>query len=84
MASDPAQTQAAARNAAARDLIPLQREARALLPTHEAAAHLGRSPQTLRLWACKEVGPLRPLRIRGRLAWRTDDLRRVLEVEAPR
>lgn len=62
-------------------LVPLAHEPRAALPTLEAAAHLGRAPQTLRLWACIESGPLRPLRIHGRLAWRTDDLRRLLCVE---
>ena len=61
-------------------LVPLAHETRAAVPTAEAAAHLGRAPQTLRLWACGENGPLRPLRIHGRLAWRTDDLRRLLGV----
>lgn len=63
-------------------LVPLARETRAAVTTAEAAAHLGRSPQTLRLWACREDGPLRPRRINGRLAWPTDDLRRLLGVEA--
>ncbi len=50
-------------------------------PTVEtaAAAHsLNRRPQTLRGWACLENGPLRPVRINGRLAWKVSDLRRVL------
>jgi len=51
------------------------------LPTHEAAAALNRAPQTLRRWACEESGPLRPVRINGRLAWRVSDLRRVLAGE---
>jgi hypothetical protein len=80
MASDTEQVRPLPRNAAARELIPLQREARSVIPTSEAAAHLGRSPQTLRLWACKEIGPLRPVRVNGRLGWRVDDLRRVLEI----
>jgi hypothetical protein len=63
-------------------LVPLAREMRAAVPTAEAAAHLGRAPQTLRLWACNEDGPLRPLRINGRLAWPVADLRRLLGVEA--
>lgn len=49
--------------------IPLEREARATLPTPEAAHHLNRAQQTLRLWAMREDGPIRPLRINGRLAW---------------
>ncbi|MDE1714513.1 MULTISPECIES: helix-turn-helix transcriptional regulator [Chromobacterium] len=37
--------------------------------TSEAAAILGRKPQTLRKWASKQTGPLRPVRIGGRLGW---------------
>lgn len=58
--------------------ISLEFESRAALPTVEAAFHLNRAQQTLRLWACLENGPLRPIRISGRLAWKTDDLRRLL------
>jgi hypothetical protein len=61
-------------------LVPLARETRAALPTAEAAAHLNRAPQTLRLWACREDGPLRPLRVHGRLAWPVTELRRILGV----
>ena len=63
-------------------LQPLETEARATLPTHEAAAHLNRAQQTLRLWACREDGPLHPLRIHGRLAWPVSELRRVLGLTA--
>lgn len=34
----------------------------------------------MRGWACSENGPLRPLRINGRLAWPVSELRRVLGV----
>ena len=54
-------------------------------PTVENAAaayYLNRRPQTLRGWACHEDGPLRPIRINGRLAWKVSDLRRVLGVPA--
>lgn len=61
-------------------LVPLALETRAAITTAEAAGHLNRSSQTLRLWACRQIGPIRPLRIAGRLAWRTDDLRRLLGV----
>jgi len=64
----------------AQQYTPLAQETRANLPTPEAAFHLNRRPQTLRDWACKENGPLRPLRISGRLAWPTAELRRVLGV----
>ena len=59
----------------------LERETRAALPTLEAAFHLNRAQQTLRLWACLENGPLRPIRISGRLHWKTDDLRRLLSIQ---
>lgn len=62
-------------------LIPLEREARAVLPTPEAALHLNRAQQTLRLWAMREDGPIRPIRINGRLAWPVAELKRVLGVQ---
>jgi hypothetical protein len=46
----------------------------ATLTTAQAAAALNRKPQTLLKWACRENGPLRPIRINGRLAWRVSDL----------
>ncbi|RMX06938.1 DNA-binding protein [Corticibacter populi] len=58
----------------------LDRELRSALSTAEAAAHLNRKPQTLRIWACKENGPIRPIRINGRLAWPVAELRRVLQL----
>lgn len=61
-------------------LIPLEQEARSALPTGEAAAQLGRACQTLRLWACHENGPIRPLRVHGRLLWPTADIRKLLRV----
>lgn len=61
-------------------LTPLALETRTTLPTTEAAGHLNRAQQTLRIWACREDGPIRPLRINGRLAWPVAELRRVLGV----
>jgi hypothetical protein len=66
--------------ATAVQLVPLEREARSTLPTTEAAYHLGRRPQTLRLWACLENGPIRPIRVNGRLAWPVSEIRRLLGV----
>lgn len=57
---------------------PLDAENRAVVDTTTAAYHLNRKPQTLRGWACNDDGPLRPLRINGRLAWPVAELRRVL------
>lgn len=59
--------------------VSLELETRTALPTGEAAHHLSRKPQTLRIWACHENGPIRPIRINGRLAWRTADIRALLE-----
>lgn len=52
-----------------------------VLPTNEAAAAINRAPQTLRKWACLETGPIRPVRINGRLAWRVADLQALLNGE---
>jgi hypothetical protein len=49
-----------------------------VLPTREAAAAINRSPKTLRIWACLDNGPIRPVRIHGRLAWRVADLKALL------
>ena len=61
-------------------LTPLDREPRAALSTPEAARHLNRAQQMLRLWAMRENGPIRPIRINGRLAWPVADLRKLLNV----
>lgn len=61
---------------------PLDRETRAALDTETAAYHLSREPQTLRVWACKGNGPIRPLRVHGRLAWPTAEIRRLLGMPA--
>ena len=46
--------------------------------TDAAAYYLNRRPQTMRGWACCEDGPLRPIRLNGRLAWRVNDIRSLL------
>lgn len=58
--------------------IPLENEIRTAVETDAAAFHLNRKPQTLRSWACKENGPIRPIRINGRLAWPVLALRQLL------
>ena len=50
------------------------------LTTSAAAYYLNRRPQTLRVWACHGSGPIKPLRVYGRLAWPVRDIRRVLGV----
>ena len=53
---------------------------RSAVNTETAAYHLNRAQQTLRIWACHENGPLRPIRVNGRLAWAVADIRRILGV----
>ena len=60
--------------------VPLHLEYRPAVNTAAAAYYLGRRPQTLRIWACTERSPLRPIRVHGRLAWPTADIRRLLGV----
>jgi hypothetical protein len=48
------------------------------LTTEEAAAALNRAAQTLRKWACLENGPIRPVRIHRRLAWKVSDIQALL------
>ena len=59
---------------------PLESVTRPTVETAAAAFYTNRAQQTLRIWACRENGPLRPIRVHGRLHWKTDDLRRLLGV----
>ncbi len=61
---------------------PLELVNRPTIPTEQAAHYLLRRPQTLRGWACTEDGPLRPVRVNGRLAWPVAEIKRVLGVAA--
>jgi hypothetical protein len=57
---------------------PIDQETRSHVETACAAFHLLRKPQTLRVYACLENGPIRPVRINGRLAWAVSDIKRLL------
>ncbi len=46
--------------------------------TDAAAYYVNRKPQTLRKWAALEIGPIRPIRINGRLGWRVKDLKKLV------
>ena len=59
--------------------IPLEKEIRTHIPTDAAAYYLNRRPQTLRAWACLENGPIRPIRINGRLAWSVVEIKIILK-----
>lgn len=48
------------------------------VPTDAAAYYVNRKPQTLRKWAALETGPIRPIRINGRLGWRVEDLKKLV------
>lgn len=56
----------------------LESVTRPTVETAAAAYYLNRKAQTLRCWAVYQNGAVNPIRISGRLAWKTDDLRRVL------
>jgi hypothetical protein len=58
----------------------LEQVTRPAITTREAAHYMNRAEQTLRIWACKENGAIRPIRINGRLAWPTAEIKRVLGV----
>jgi hypothetical protein len=60
--------------------VALALETRAALPTPEAAYHLNRAAQTLRLWAMRNDGPVKCLRVGGRLQWPVADIKRVMGV----
>jgi hypothetical protein len=64
---------------AANEFPPLEKETRSHVPTDTAAFHFNRQSQTLRSWACLENGPIRPIRINGRLAWPVAAIRKLLE-----
>jgi hypothetical protein len=61
---------------------PLEQVTRPTVPTDAAAYYLNRQPQTLRAWASLENGPIRPIRINGRLAWKVSDIKSLLNGEA--
>ena len=65
---------------APQQFTPLELETRPTVDTAAAAHYLHLAQQTMRIYACKENGPLRPRRINGRLHWVTADIRRLLGV----
>ena len=65
---------------AAQQFPPLELETRPTVNTAAAAHYLHLAPQTMRIYACRENGPLRPRRINGRLHWVTADIRKLLGV----
>jgi len=62
------------------DFLPLSQEIRTHVSTKVMCIHLDRKEQTARGWACLENGPLRPIRVHGKLMWAVSDIRRLLGV----
>lgn len=61
---------------------PLESITAPTVNTAQAAYYLDREPQTLRTWACKGTGPIKPQNVNGRLAWSVTKIREVLGVAA--
>jgi hypothetical protein len=62
---------------------PLAQETRPTVDTAAYAYHMGIAQQTARIHACKETGPIRPIRIPGmaKLHWPVAEIKRVLGVK---
>jgi hypothetical protein len=61
---------------------PIDQETRSHVETACAAHWLTRKNQTLRTWACLGTGPIRPVRIMGRLAWPVEAIKHILKCGA--
>ncbi len=71
------------REAAAPQLFtPLELETRPTVSTAAYAHYMHIAQQTARIHACKESGPIRPIRVPGtaKLHWPVAEIRRVLRV----
>ena len=75
---EPESTETTTSTKQVRYFQPLEEETRSHVNTACAAYHLTRQPQTMRAWACLENGPIRPSRIKGRLAWSVADIKHLL------
>jgi hypothetical protein len=65
---------------APQQFTPLELETRPTVDTAATAYYLRKAQQTLRIWACKENGPIRPIRVGAHLHWKTADIRKLLGV----
>ena len=59
-------------------ITPLAEQKATHVDTRTAAHYLGRVADTLRTWAWQQSGPIRPINVNGRLAWRVADIRKLL------
>jgi len=58
--------------------VPLDQEARTAIPTPIACVHIDRKPSCLYEWSSKGNGPIKPVKVNGRLLWLVADIRRLL------
>ena len=58
---------------------PLEQVTRPTVPTDQAAYYLNRRPQTMRAWSSLQNGPLRAIRVHGRLTWKINEIRALLK-----
>lgn len=67
---------------APQNFLPLELETRPTVETAAYAHYMLIAPQTARIHACKETGPIRPIRIPGtaKLHWPVAEICRVLGV----
>ncbi len=69
------------KGAGAPSFPPLEAVTSPVVDTAAAAYYINRRPQTLRVWAMRSgSGPIAPLRICGRLAWKVADLKKLVGV----
>ena len=61
---------------------PLELVTRPVLTTKELCHYLNIAEQTAWGWACKESGPVRPIRIGRRLGWPTTAVKKLCGVAA--
>jgi hypothetical protein len=78
MQTQPISIQAMGEAHAPQRFTPLDQETRPTVTTAAAAFYLHYAEQSLRIFACKGTGPLRPIRIGNRLHWSTEEIRRLL------
>lgn len=77
-----AENSATARRAALEPrYAPLEMVTKPLLTTGELCHYTNIAQQTAWLWACKESGPVRPVRIGRRLGWPTAAVKKLCGVE---
>ena len=61
---------------------PLELVTRPVLTTKELCHYANIAEQTAWVWACKESGPVRPIRIGRRLGWPTTAVKKLCGVAA--